>query len=63
MSVELKDLIKLNEVMDTMEEQMLATLELIKETRFKNNLLIEHFSHDTNVVCCDFHHHRLLKNN
>lgn len=63
MSVELKDLIKLNEVMDATEKQLLAHLELIKETRVKNNLLIEHFSHDTNVVCCDFHHHRLLKNN
>lgn len=60
---DLKALIELNNVMDAMEEQMLATLELIKETRFKNNLLIEHFSSDTNVVCCDFHHHRLLKNN
>jgi hypothetical protein len=60
---DLKALIELNNVMDTMEEQMLATLELIKETRFKNNLLIKHFSSDTNVVCCDFHHHRLLKNN
>lgn len=62
MSVDLKDLIKLNEVMDKMEEQMLDTLELIKETRFKNNQLIEHFSSDTNVVCCDFHHHKLIKN-
>lgn len=60
---DLKALIELNNVMDAMEEQMLATLELIKETRFKNNLLIEHFSSDTNIVCCDFHHHRLLKNN
>lgn len=60
---ELKHLIELNDTMDTMEKQLLATLDLIKETRYKNNQLIEHFSSNTNVVCCDFTHHRLLKNN
>lgn len=60
---ELKSLIELNDTMDTMEKQLLATLDLIKETRYKNNQLIEHFSSDTNIVCYDFAHHRLLKNN
>lgn len=60
---DLKSLITLNDTMDAMEKKCLETLELIKTTRFQNNQLIEHFSNNTNVVCCDFAHHKLLKNN
>lgn len=59
---DLKTCIELNDAMDQAEEKLLATLQLIKETRHKNNMLIEHFSNDTNVVCCDFHKHKLIKN-
>lgn len=60
---DLKTCIELNSYMDQAEEVLLKTLELLRENRAKNNLLIEHFSNDTNVVCCDFHKHQLLKNN
>lgn len=60
---DLKTCIELNHSLDQAEEKLLASLELLRDTREKNNLLIEHFSNDTNVVCCNFQTHRLLKNN
>lgn len=58
---DLKALIELNTTMDVMEEQLLATLKLLRDTRHNNKLLIEHISSGTNIVCFLFYKQNLLK--
>jgi len=60
---DLKTCIELNHTLDQTEEKLVASLNLLKEIRYQNNMLIEHFSNNTNIVCCDFNQHKLLKNN
>ena len=60
---DLKSLLELNVIMNVVEDQLLETLKLIRETRHKNNDLIEHLTSNSNVVCFYFAKQNILKNN